>query len=174
MNVEVIPTRSLYKWAKNFKRVQDRFYDNQFKLRRLQQIEDFIILNNFKKVFHIEEVHLDIDNPQIQFISDMDLADIILVTHQGYSRYPCDGIIKQIEKWLEKCDYLYLCLNRHYLNIDNQKINLLLPNDYLPAITSWLEQSLPYHSVVDLSRNYLDEGKHFTWSIPDRHYYITK
>jgi len=174
MNVEVIPTRSLYKWAKNFKRVQDRFYDNQFKLRRLQQIEDFIILNNFKTVHHIEEVRLDIDNPQIQFTSDIDVADIILVTHQGYSRYPCRGIIEQIEKWLEKCDYLYLCLNRHYLNIDNQKINLLLPDDYLQAITSWLIQSLPYNNVVDLSRNYLDEGKHFTWSIPDRHYYITR
>ena len=174
MDIEVIPSISLYKWAKNFKRIQDRFYDNQFKLRRLQQLEDFVVLNNFKKVYHIEEVFLDIVNPKIEFVNDIKDADLLLVTHQGYSRYPCKGIIEQIEKWLCECNHIYLCLNRHYLNINNDKIDLDLPDNFLQAITSWLQQSLPNNHIVDMSRDYLDYGKHFTWSLPDRHYYITK
>jgi len=172
--IKVVEPFALYKWAKNFKRIQDRFYNQKYKLRRIQQVEDFITLNNFNKVYHIKEVRLDLELPKTVFINDINDADLILVTHQGYARYPCEGIIEQIETWLERCPKLYLCLNRHYLNIDNKKINLTLPEEFQKAITSWLQQSLSKHRVIDLSRDYVDYGRHFTWSLPDRHYFIEK
>jgi len=170
--IKIVEPFALYKWAKNFKRIQDKFYNKKYKLRRIQQIEDFITLNNFNKVYHIEETWLDFELSSDIFVSTIKDADLILVTHQGYSRYPCKGIIEQIQKWTAQCSKLYLCLNRHYLNIDNQKIDLTLPTDFQKAISSWLQQSLPNHVVIDLSRNYIDRGENFTWSLPDRHFYI--
>jgi len=170
-NIEIVDPRDAYKWAKNFKRIQDKFYDGKYKLRRLQQIEDFVKLNGFYRVYHIEEVLLDLDIPTVSDISD---SDLILVTHQGYGRYPLTGIIKQIQKWLTHCDHLYFCLNRHYINIDNQRLNYSVPDDFQQAITYWLQKELPNCVVVDMSRNYIDTGRHFTWSCPDRHFYIRK
>ena len=168
-NIEVVPIEDAYKWAKNFKRIQDRFYNNQYKLRRLQQIEDFIKLNGFSKVYHYEEVRLDLDIPTVDDITD---SDLILVTHQGYSRYPLGGIIEQIKTWLRQTKHLYICLNRHYININNEKLDYQVPSELQKAITFWLQHELQNFVVVDLSRDYLDLGKSFTWSCPDRHYYI--
>lgn len=172
--IKVVDPFNLYKWAKNFKKIQDKFYNNNYKLDRLQKIEDFITLNSFTKVHHIEEVRLDLHLQYGTLVDSPNDADLILVTHQGYSRYPCVGIIEQIKQWTDRCPNLYLCLNRHYINIDNQKINEHLPDDYLKAITVWLRKSLPGYIVTDLSSDYVDRGDHFTWSIPDRHYYIIK
>ena len=121
-NIEIVNSKNLYKWAKNFKRIQDRFYDGKYKLRRLQQIEDFVKLNGFCRVYHIEEVLLDLDIPTVDNITD---SDLILVTHQGYGRYPLTGIIEQIQNWLNNCSHLYFCLNRHYINIDNQRLHYI-------------------------------------------------
>lgn len=170
--LKVVKPFSLYKWAKNFKRLQDRFYDNQYKIKRLQDLEDFITLNGYKRIKHIADVSLDMTLPQDANFVDND-PDLTVVTHQGYSRYPCEGIIEQINKWTHESD-LYLCLNRHYINIDNKKINLQLPDDYQQAITVWLQKSLPQIKVIDLSTNYIDDGQYYTWVIPDRHYFIRK
>lgn len=167
--IEVVPVGNIYKWAKNWKRIQDRYFDNQYKLRRLQQIEDFVKLNGFTSVYHEEEVLLDLDIPTVDNISD---SDIVLVTHQGYSRYPLTGIVEQIQNWLSQSGHLYLCLNRHYINIDNKRLAYDIPADFQVAITYWLQTELKNAVVVDMSRDYLDLGKHFTWSCPDRHYYI--
>jgi hypothetical protein len=168
MQIKIEPQKNLYRWVKNYKRLQDTYWNGEFKLRRLQQIEDFVTLNNYQHVYHDEEVLLDLEIPTVEQISD---ADLVLITHQGYSRYPLSGIVEMIEQWTSGAD-LYLCLNRHYINIDNQKIDMELPDDFQQAITSWLVQSLPNHTVVDMSRNYVDIGNHFSWSCPDRHYYI--
>ena len=170
-NIEVIASKNAYKWAKNFKRIQDRFYDGKYKLRRLQQIEDFVKLNGFTNVYHIEEVLLDLDIPTVD---DISTNDLILVTHQGYGRYPLTGIIEQIQNWLTYSNHLYFCINRHYINIDNQKLDYQVPDDFQQAITYWLQQELSNCVVVDMSRNYIDVGRHFTWSCPDRHFYIRK
>ena len=170
-NIEVIASKNAYKWAKNFKRIQDRFYDGKYKLRRLQQIEDFVKLNGFTNVYHIEEVLLDLD---ITTVDDISTNDLILVTHQGYGRYPLTGIIEQIQNWLMYSNHLYFCINRHYINIDNQKLDYQVPDDFQQAITYWLQQELSNCVVVDMSRNYIDVGRHFTWSCPDRHFYIRK
>jgi len=170
-NIEVIASKNAYKWAKNFKRIQDRFYDGKYKLRRLQQIEDFVKLNGFTNVYHIEEVLLDLDIPTVD---DISTNDLILVTHQGYGRYPLTGIIEQIQNWLMYSNHLYFCINRHYINIDNQKLDYQVSDDFQQAITYWLQQELSNCVVVDMSRNYIDVGRHFTWSCPDRHFYIRK
>lgn len=163
---------SLYQWAKNFKRVQDRFYEGDYKLRRIQEIEDFIRLNGYQRVLHVEETWLDLRCPGVTWVEKSESADLILVTHQGYSRLPCSAIIDQIEDWTSTSD-LYLCLNRHYLNIDNQPIDLDLDDDFQVAIGQWLRKSLS-RTVIDLSRYYTDRGKHFTWSVPDRHFFISR
>jgi|SRR5210317_948956 len=170
-NIKIVVPRDAYKWAKNFKRIQDRFYENRYKLRRLQQIEDFVKLNGFTSVYHDEEVLLDLNIP---VVADITKSDLILVTHQGYGRYPLTGIIKQIQEWLTNCDHLYFCINRHYININNQRLNYNVPDDFQKAITYWLQHELQNCVVVDMSRDYIDTGKHFTWSCPDRHYYIRK
>ena len=59
--IKVVKTESLYKWAKNFKRIQERFYEEPIKLKRIKNIEDFITLNNYRKVYFIGEVELDLD-----------------------------------------------------------------------------------------------------------------
>ena len=172
--ISIVGPRPLYKWARNFKRIQDRFYPEPVKLRRIKQIEDFIILNGYRKVYHIDEVILDLDIPNDWFVDNIQAADLILVTDQKFSRYPLTGIVEKIRDLTSNVPDAYICLNRHYLNIDNQHVNMDLPQDYLQAITSWLSSSLDDHVVVDMSRNYVDVGKSFTWVCPDRHYYIRR
>ena len=168
--IKIVDNQNLYTWVKSWKRIQENYYGNQYKIRRLQDIEDFVYLNNYKKVFHNEEVLLDLDIPAV---TDISHADLVLVTHQGYSRYPLTGIIEQCAQWLNYAD-LYLCLNRHYLNIDSKSVDLDLDKDFLVAITQWLSANLSDCIVVDLSRNYLDDGNYFTWACPDRHYFIKR
>jgi len=169
-NIKSSDKKNLYGWAKNWKRVQEKYWGGNYKIRRLQQIEDFIKLNNYKKVYHVEEVLLDLDIPTV---NTAEQADLILVTHQGYSRYPLDGIIEQCNRWLDFGD-LYLCLNRHYLNIDNKPLDISVDDNYQVAITQWLSSKLANCVVVDLSRDYIDDGEYFTWACPDRHYFIKR
>lgn len=172
--ISIVGPRPLYKWARNFKRIQDRFYPEPVKLRRIKQIEDFITLNGYKKIFHIDEVILDLNITNDRFVNELTFADLILVTDQKFSRYPLSGIIEKICDLTSSVPDAYICLNRHYLNIDNQRVDIDLPQDYQQAITAWLSSSLPDHVVIDMSRNYLDVGKSFTWSCPDRHYFIRR
>lgn len=168
--ITVVKNQNLYNWVKNWKRIQENYWGGNYKIRRLQQIEDFVKLNNYKKVFHAEEVLLDLDIP---LVDTLEQAELILVTHQGYSRYPLNGIIEQCNRWLDHGD-LYLCLNRHYLNINNKPLDILVDDDYQVAITQWLNEKLDNCIVVDLSRYYVDDGNYFTWACPDRHYFIKR
>jgi hypothetical protein len=172
--VNVVSPHSMYKWAKNFKNIQNRFFLEKTELRRQKQIEDFISLNGYRKVHHLHEVNIDFNIKNVSWVKTPSEADIILKTDMRPDRSSCQTIIEQIGSWLNECPALYLCINRHYLNLDNQPINLELPDDYQLAITSWLTQSLKTEFVVDLSWQYIDLGQHFTWSIPDRHYFITR
>ena len=171
MKTKIVKNSSLYKWGRNFKRIQDRFYKNQYKLKRIQQIETFIKQGKFQKVYHIKQTRLDLDIPTVDNIID---CDLVLVTHQGYSRFSCKGIIRWIKGLINNNKNLYFCLNRHYLNIDNSDIGLELDDDYEKAIVQWLKLSLPDYTVKELSNRYVDKGKHFTWSVPDKHFYICK
>jgi len=171
--VLVKPTQALYKWANIFNRLQRNFFVDEVKLRREKQIEDFITLNGFKKVkFKIDtDVFRTFDIERCEHSSD---ADIVVITDQKFSRYPCPFLIEQIVKQLDKCPNLYLCLNRHYINIDNSYHDTTLDPKFTIAITQWLKKSLPGYNVVDLSADYIDYGRHFTWAIPDRHFFIQR
>jgi len=171
MRTKIVSNISLYKWTKNFANLQNKFYDKKYKLKRIHDIEQFIVEKKFKKVYHVEETRLDIDIPACESFLE---CDLVLVTHQGYSRFSCDGLIKQIKQWTNNGKHLYICLNRHYLNIDNSKIALKLSDDYQTAIVEWLQHSLENYTVQELSDRYIDKGKHFTWSVPDKHFYIWK
>lgn len=173
-NLKIIESKNLYKWASVFNRLQRNFFEEETKLRREKQIEDFILLNGFTRVKIIKDtdVFSDIEN-SIQRVEHSKQADLVVITDQKFSRYPCPEIINRIRYYLENCSSMYVCLNRHYINIDNSYIDKDLDSNFCLAITQWLKKSLPEFTIVDLSLNYLDIGESFTWAIPDRHYYIT-
>lgn len=167
-NKELIinPTRGLYKWSRIFNRLQRNFFEGELELRRERQIRDFLKLNGYVNIHYISdtdvfknEVNVEIDN-----------AEIIVITDQKFSRYPCPVIIEKIQDLVNRLP-LYVCLNRHYINIDNSYHDSTLDTNFTAAITQWLKKSLDA-DIVDLSLDYVDYGNAFTWAIPDRHYYI--
>lgn len=175
--VVISPTQPLYKWAKIFNHLQRNFFEDStdVKLRREKQIEDFIYLNDFKKVKVVQDTDVFV-NPEHPFerCENSCEADLVVITDQKFSRYPCHAVPDRIRYYLNKCPHLYLCLNRHYINIDNTYCDPSLDKNFTLAITQWLKKSLDDCNIIDLSLDYVDHGQHFTWAIPDRHYYITK
>jgi hypothetical protein len=166
--------RGLYKWSRIFNRLQRNFFaDSTIKLRREKQIEDFIVLNGFKRVRFKTDTDL-FEDFQIERVASSHEADIVVITDQKFSRFPCPVIIETIKNQIEKCPNLYLCLNRHYINIDNSFHDPALDSKFTRAITQWLQKSLDGYDVIDLSLDYVDHGRHFTWAVPDRHYFIKK
>lgn len=171
--VIVDPTHGLYKWSRIFNRVQRRFFvDTKTKLRREKQIEDFVKLNGYQHPW------LTIDTDVLEALKPIAVdhiqsADIAIITDQKFSRYPCVAMIEQIQAVVEQCPTLYLCLNRHYVNIDNSYHDPDLDDNFNRAIAQWLQKNLPYE-VLDLSLDYMDYGHAFTWAVPDRHYLIRK
>lgn len=165
------PTRGLYKWSKIFNRLQRNFFtDSETQLRREKQIEDFVYLNGYQKIW----MQIDTDilhSLKSQQVSEITDADITIVTDQKFSRYPCPIIIEKIKGLLESCPVLYLCLNRHYINIDNSFHDQDLDDNFTVAIGQWLRKNLPYE-VIDLSLDYIDYGHAFTWAVADRHFLI--
>ena len=172
-NKELIvqPTRGLYKWAKIFNRLQRDFFVEETKLRREKQIEDFIVLNGFKRVKFKTDTDL-FRNFVIERCDHSTDADITVITDQKFSRYPCPVIIDQIRLQLSKCPNLYLCLNRHYINIDNSYHDQSLDSKFTIAIAQWLRKELPEFEIIDLSLDFIDYGQTFTWAVPDRHFFI--
>jgi hypothetical protein len=141
-------------------------------LRREKQIEDFIYLNGFRNIRIIKDTDVLSDlNPGIRIVNRSCEADLVVITDQKFSRFPCPALIERIEYYLSQCPKLYVCLNRHYINLDNSYIDTTLDDNFNLAITQWLKQKLNAR-VTDLSLDYLDIGQTFTWAIPDRHYYI--
>ena len=100
-------------------------------------------------------------------------SDIVIVTSQTFSRYPVQTILRKIKEYLYFCPKLYLCLNSFYVNIDNSYQDKTLSDNPNKAITQWLQKSLDA-KVIDMSLDYKEDGRWFTWVIPDRHYFISK
>lgn len=170
-NIEIVKNQNLYKWAKFWSKIQKNYYKEPVYLRREKQIEDFVYLNEFKKIY----VEKDTDIlKNIVSVKNANQADLVIITDQKFSRMPCVGIIERINWLLSQCPDLFVCLNRHYINIDNSYINNTLDENLNLAITQWLKKHLTQVSLIDLSLDYLDYGDYFTWVIPDRMYYIKK
>lgn len=169
-NITLITPKNLYKWAKSFNRLQRNFFVEQCVLRREKQIEDFIRLNGFKNVFVSADTDILSSVPSVELMYQADLA---VITDQKFSRLPCPAIIDVIDRIMAAVPVLYLCLNRHYINIDNSFHDQDLDDNFNVAITQWLKKNLSHH-VLDLSLDYLDIGHTFTWAVPDRHYVIER
>lgn len=168
--VQVIQPKNLYKWARIWGSVQKRYHRDDVYLRREKQIEDFVTLNGFRRPFVLR------DTDVFQNLSQVDnctQADIVIITDQKFSRYPCSEIIRKVQHWMSICPNLVLCLNRHYLNIDHSHQEPDLSDNFNLAITQWLKKELSDQTVLDLSLDYVDHGDWFTWVIPDRIYYVT-
>jgi len=170
--IVVDPTRFLYKWHRTYGSYQKKYFDQPVVYRREKQIQDFINLNQFKKVKFCVETDI-LKNEIKNFAVEQD-QDLTVIACQKFSRYPCHAIIEKINQLLDECPKLYLCLVRWYINIDNSYFDTSLDSDLQYAITQWLNQSLPDAEVLDLSIDRWEDGSYFTWVIPDRHYYITR
>ena len=166
------PPGNLYKWARLWASKQKKFFLEEVELRRERQIVDFIFLNGFQQVKF--KIDTDVFNsvPVDMRVQRSSEADLVVITDQKFSRFPCQKMIKQIQTQLNRCPKLYLCLNRNYINIDDTYQDLDLDHNFNRAITQWLVNNLPQHEVTDLSLDYRDRGDWFSWAIPDRHYYI--
>ncbi len=167
--ISIVDFNNLVKWHKTYGRIQKSYFKQPVKIRREKQIEDFVKLNGFTKC------HVIKDNYILEDIKSNPLSncDIIIITSQHFSRYPCDQMITHIKKFLDICPKLYLCLNRYYVNIDNSHRDDSLSDNPNMAITQWLQKNLD-SKIVDMSLDYDDNGRWFTWVIPDRHYFISK
>ena len=173
-NLLVEPPRGLYHWSKIFNRLQRDLFVEPTKLRREKQIEDFICLNGYQKVRFKIDTDLFSDLKGVTRCDKSQDADLVVITDQKFSRYPCTVMIEKIKQQLDKCPNLYLCLNRHYINIDNSYHDTTLDNKFTVAIAQWIRNHLPDYDVLDLSLDYLDYGQSFTWAVPDRHLFIRK
>ena len=169
--VNVIAPTSLYKWASVWGKIQKNYYLEPVYLRREKQIEDFVLLNEFNKLYI--EKDTDILKTFVS-VQSPDQSDLIIITDQKFSRLPCLALIHQIDKLLEQCPKMILCLNRHYVNIDNTYSDSSLSDHYPLALTQWLKKQLPNTKILDMSLDYLDRGDWFTWVIPDRIYYMER
>jgi hypothetical protein len=163
---------NLYKWAKFWYKIQRNYFVDSIKMRREKQAEDFILLNEFQKIYFQTDTDVFVNFDPKKTATSPTLADLVVVTDQKFSRYPCPVLLEKIRDQISKCPNLYLCLNRHYINIDDSYCDAALSDNYNLAITQWLKKGLPELEIIDLSQDYLDQGRSFTWVIPDRHYYI--
>lgn len=169
--IEVIKPQSLYKWAKVWGKIQKKYYPYDVYLRREKQIEDFVFLNEFKNLYIDKDTDILKNFESVAAPSD---ADLVIITNQAFSRVPCPAIIEQLTGLLDSCPDLFICINRHYINIDNTYIDMSLDDHFPLAVTQWLKKSLPNTQIIDLSLDVLDRGDWFTWVIPDRMYYIKR
>ena len=170
--VEVVSHYNLYKWNRNYFKLQSNFFIDEFKLLREKQIEDFVYLNSVDRIHVIQDTDIFKSGFRAHQVTAPDQADLVIITDQRFSRYPCVELIKQIENLLAHCPKLYLCLNRHYLNIDNSYHDSALDDNWQRAITQWLKRNLSNCVVVDMSFDWDDRGDYLSWSVPYRHYYI--
>ena len=172
--LEVESPRGLYRWSRIFNRLQRNFFADPVQLRREKQIKDFIRLNGYTQVKFKTDTDVFSDITNVVRCDHSNQAQLVVITDQKFSRYPCVAMIEQIKNQLDCCPHLYLCLNRHYINIDNSYHDTTLDENFNMAISQWLKKQLPDYDIVDLSLDYVDYGNAFTWAIPDRHFFIRK
>jgi hypothetical protein len=169
--VDIIAPSTLYKWASVWGKIQKNYYQDDVYLRREKQIEDFVSLNEFKNLYIEKDTDILKNLTSVQGPAQ---ADLMIITDQKSSRLPCVAIVEKIITLLDRCPKMLICLNRHYINIDNSYMDQTLSNHYPLAVTQWLKKNLPDAHVLDLSLDVLDRGDWFTWVVPDRMYYIER
>ena len=169
-NKIILDNNNLYKWHKHWDRLQKSFFKETYELYEKIKIEQFVSVNGFKNVFHLKDNYIDFN---FQTVSNIKDADLVIITDQKFSRATCKKIIDNINDLLDQCPNLFLCLNRHYLNITGIEIDKSLPDDYEQAIQVWLEKELGF-PIKNYSEKFIDDGQYFTWVLPDQNFYIQK
>jgi hypothetical protein len=158
-------------------RAQFRYFAENCKLGREKNIEDFI-LNNATRVHFFKDNPVFDDflnkHPEIQVVP-VDRAELLIITHQGFSRLDTKAIIDNLHNLLTQVPKIYLCLNKHYINYnDSGTFDDTLPDDYNRAITMWLQKNLPRAIVNNISINFNETGSDFTWVIPPCEFLICR
>lgn len=169
--ITVIKPTNLYKWNINYLKLQQSFFVEKFVWLREKQIRDFVQLNGYSKVCLIREAKV-LDDLAAEMVATPDQAELTVIVDQRFSRLSCNHMIKKIRDLITQCPRIYICLNRHYINIDNSFNDPSLDADWQRAITQWLVRELNPLSVIDMSFHWDDRGDYLSWSIPDRHYLI--
>lgn len=170
LNLEVVSPENLYRWNRNWFKMQQSFFEEDFVLMREKQIIDFAVLNGHSKVKIIKDT--DIFKQELPFEVVNEGHTLTIVTDQRISRLPCHALIDYIKDITQRTD-AYICLNRHYINIDNTFCDPTLNENYEIALGEWLRKYLD-NTVIDLSLQWPDRGDYFTWSVPDRHFFIPR
>jgi hypothetical protein len=152
----------------NWKRLQLRYFQEDTKIRREKNIEDYIINNGVKKI-HLIRDNTVLDNflssQRVELVT-ADQADLIVITDQRFSRLSVKNMIKQLNVLLEFCPRIYFCLNRYYLNANESFVDVSLPEEFDSAIVQWLTNNLNDTIVLNRSEIFVEDGSCFTWVIP--------
>lgn len=166
------PSKFLYKWHRSYGSYQRKYFTEPVIYRREKAIADFIKLNEYRYVKFDTETDILHDIKKTTEVKSG--QQLTVIASQQFSRYPCPVIIDKIKQQLEECPNLYLCLVRWYINIDNSYHDTTLDDNFVLSITQWLKKSLDNVDVIDLNLDIQEDGRYFTWVIPDRHFLIRK
>lgn len=161
--------RSVYN-HKDWFRKQFKYFAEDCKLLREKKLEDFILNNGYTKLHVIRDNTVLEDflqsNPQISQVP-MDSAELLIITDQRLSRITAKNLINTINEYLEQVPNIYLCLNKLYLNYNDEfKTDYPLADDEDLAVTQWLSAELPGARVVNLSTKFQETGANFTFVLP--------
>jgi hypothetical protein len=160
----------------NWGRLQLRYFEEVCKIRREKNIEDFIITNGITRVHAIKDnTVLDqfFQENQIDMV-DPDLAELVVITDQRFSRLSTSNMLMQLNKLLNSCDKIYFCLNKYYLNANESIVDSTLPENYDVAIVEWLKKNLSDTVVLNLTEQFVEDGSCFTWVIPSSEILLCK
>lgn len=169
--------RSVFHHKNWFKR-QFNYFSGDCKLLREKKLEDFILNNGFKKIHVIRDnTVLDDFLQRALQISQVPLedAELLIITDQRFSRLSSKNIINSVAGYLEKVPNIYLCLNKLYLNYNDEFVpDSSLPDQEDAAVTAWLKQSLPHARIFNIGINFRETGANFTFVMPPSEHLICR
>lgn len=155
---------------KDWFRKQFKYFVEDCKLLREKKLEDFILNNGYTKLHVIRdntvlEDFLDA-NSQITQVP-IEQAELLVITDQRFSRITAKNIINGLNNYLTQVPAIYLCLNKLYLNYNDEfAVDYVLPEDEDAAVTQWLRTELSDARVFNLSTKFQETGANFTFVLP--------
>jgi hypothetical protein len=154
---------------KSWGQIQMRLFQEDCKIRREKNLEDYIINNGVGKVYVLKDnVILDqfFKDQETEVVKDPANAELIIITDQRFSRLTANNMLEQLNRLLDNCPRIYFCLNRYYLNASETIVDSELPEHYDTAIVRWFEKNLPNTIVLNRSEIFPEDGSYFTWVVP--------
>lgn len=154
---------------KSWGRIQVRLFQEDCKIRREKNLEDYIINNGVDKVYVLKDNKiLDsfFEDQKIEIVTSPTSAELIIITDQRFSRLTAKNMLEQLNALLDQCPRIYFCLNRYYLNAAETTVDPALPENYDTAIVHWFEKHLTNAIVLNRSEIFPEDGSCFTWVVP--------